>query len=162
MNVFLVPTAAINVTADCNSTRLSLSWQQPEGDLDALVVTLSTNGTSCWETTLPPDATEVVIDQLTPSSAYQVVVMSRSGKLTNQSETTIRTGDVLFCSFSFFSLFFSSIFIVLSLWRLQRRRQRPSSPCLPAPPLVDSSCPGRLLLATGRATRCSCLTAPSS
>lgn len=92
------------MTADCNATSLSLSWQQPEGDLDALVVTLSTNGTTCWEATLPPDATEVVVDQLTPSSAYQVVVTSRSGKLTNQSETTVRTGDVLF-RFSFRFLF---------------------------------------------------------
>nr|XP_046234726.1 receptor-type tyrosine-protein phosphatase beta isoform X2 [Scatophagus argus] len=86
-----VPAAASNLTADYNSTRLSLSWQQPDGDVDALVVTLSTNGTSRWEKTLPPDATGVAVDQLTPGSTYQVGVTSRSGKLTNQSEITIST-----------------------------------------------------------------------
>lgn len=95
MNVFLAPAVASNITADFNSTCLLLSWQQPDGDLDSLVVTLWTNGTGFWETTLPPDATEVAVDQLTPGSAYQVVVMSRSGKLTNQSETTVRTGAIL-------------------------------------------------------------------
>ncbi|KAM8739685.1 receptor-type tyrosine-protein phosphatase beta [Acanthopagrus schlegelii] len=86
-----VPAAVSNVTADYNSTCLSLSWQQPEGDLDLLVVTISANDTSRRETTLPPNATEVTIDQLTPGSAYQVVVTSRSGELTNQSEVTVRT-----------------------------------------------------------------------
>ncbi|XP_044041315.1 receptor-type tyrosine-protein phosphatase beta isoform X2 [Siniperca chuatsi] len=86
-----VPSAASNLTADYNNTSLSLSWQQPEGDLDALIVTLSTNGTSRWETTLPPDATEVTVDQVTPGSAYRITVMSTSGKLTNQSDITVRT-----------------------------------------------------------------------
>ncbi|XP_035536285.1 receptor-type tyrosine-protein phosphatase beta-like [Morone saxatilis] len=91
-NLFSVPSAASNLTAGYNNgTSLSLSWKQPEGDLDALVVTLSTNGTSRWEATLPPDATEVAVEQLTPGSAYQVTVTSRSGKLTNQSAITIRT-----------------------------------------------------------------------
>ncbi|GLD48179.1 receptor-type tyrosine-protein phosphatase beta-like protein, partial [Lates japonicus] len=61
------------------------------GDLDALTITLSTNGTSRWETTLAPDATEAAIDQLTPGSPYQVSVTSRSGKLTSQSEITVST-----------------------------------------------------------------------
>uniref|UniRef100_A0A8C4DTQ1 protein-tyrosine-phosphatase n=1 Tax=Dicentrarchus labrax TaxID=13489 RepID=A0A8C4DTQ1_DICLA len=87
-----VPSAASNLTAGYNNgTSLSLSWKQPEGDLDALVVTLSTNGTSRWEATLPPNATEVAVEQLTPGSAYQVAVTSRSGKLTNQSAITVRT-----------------------------------------------------------------------
>lgn len=106
-DLFVAPAAASNITADSNSTSLSLSWQQPDGDLDTLVVTLSTNGTSRWETTLPPDATEVAVDQLTPGSAYQVVVTSRSGKLTNQSEITVRTGEILafISSFSFLPFF---------------------------------------------------------
>ncbi|KAM9335025.1 receptor-type tyrosine-protein phosphatase beta [Symphorus nematophorus] len=87
-----VPAAVSNLTAAfSNSTSLLLSWQQPKGDLDALIITLSTNATNHWETTLPLDATEVAVDQLTPGSAYQLTVMSRSGKLTNQSETTVRT-----------------------------------------------------------------------
>uniref|UniRef100_A0A673A5V4 protein-tyrosine-phosphatase n=1 Tax=Sphaeramia orbicularis TaxID=375764 RepID=A0A673A5V4_9TELE len=61
------------------------------GDLDALVVTISLNGTKLWEMTLPPDATQVTSDHLTPGSAYQVVVISKSGGLTNQSEITVRT-----------------------------------------------------------------------
>lgn len=112
MNIFPVPAAASNVTADGNGTSLLLSWQQPEGDLDALAVTLLTNGTSQWETTLPPDATEVAVDQLTPGSAYQVVMTSKSGNLTNKSETTIRTGEdssflcwsISFLSFTIFVL----------------------------------------------------------
>lgn len=87
-----VPAAVSNLTADHNdSTSLLLSWQQPEGALDVLVVTLSTNGTSFWEATLPPDVKKVAVDQLTPGSAYQVAVTSKSGNLTSQSEITIRT-----------------------------------------------------------------------
>ncbi|XP_034382394.1 receptor-type tyrosine-protein phosphatase beta [Cyclopterus lumpus] len=86
------PAPVGNLTADQgNSTSLSLSWQRPEGDLDALVVALSTNGTASWKATLLPNETEVAVDQLTPGSAYQVEVTSRSGKLTSQSEFTIRT-----------------------------------------------------------------------
>uniref|UniRef100_A0A3B4UK47 protein-tyrosine-phosphatase n=1 Tax=Seriola dumerili TaxID=41447 RepID=A0A3B4UK47_SERDU len=88
-----VPSAVSNLTTDfSNSTSLLLSWQRPKGDLDALIVTLfSTNGTSRWETTLPSDATEVAIHQLTPGSTYQVAVTSRSGELTSQSESTVST-----------------------------------------------------------------------
>ncbi|XP_031158339.2 receptor-type tyrosine-protein phosphatase beta isoform X2 [Sander lucioperca] len=86
------PAAVSNLTADYNnSTSLLLSWQRPAGDLDALFATVSSNGTSRWETTLPPDAMEVAVDQLTPGSAYRVAVTSRSGKLTSQSEITVRT-----------------------------------------------------------------------
>ncbi|XP_053271361.1 receptor-type tyrosine-protein phosphatase beta [Pleuronectes platessa] len=74
-----------------NSTSVLLSWQQPAGDLEVVVVTLSTNGTRLWETTLPPNATEVAIDQLTPGSTYQVTAVSRSGELTSQSETSVST-----------------------------------------------------------------------
>uniref|UniRef100_A0A673A784 protein-tyrosine-phosphatase n=1 Tax=Sphaeramia orbicularis TaxID=375764 RepID=A0A673A784_9TELE len=83
-----------HMTSDDNvsmSDQLHFSWQQPEGDLDALVVTISLNGTKLWEMTLPPDATQVTSDHLTPGSAYQVVVISKSGGLTNQSEITVRT-----------------------------------------------------------------------
>uniref|UniRef100_A0A8C9ZEK3 protein-tyrosine-phosphatase n=1 Tax=Sander lucioperca TaxID=283035 RepID=A0A8C9ZEK3_SANLU len=89
---FAAPAAVSNLTADYNnSTSLLLSWQRPAGDLDALFATVSSNGTSRWETTLPPDAMEVAVDQLTPGSAYRVAVTSRSGKLTSQSEITVRT-----------------------------------------------------------------------
>ena len=75
-----------------------MSWQQPEGDLDALFVVvvagLSTNETSPWEMTLLPNDTEVVVDQLTPGSAYQVTVTTISGELTSQSELTVWTGEV--------------------------------------------------------------------
>uniref|UniRef100_A0A3Q3VX91 protein-tyrosine-phosphatase n=1 Tax=Mola mola TaxID=94237 RepID=A0A3Q3VX91_MOLML len=104
-----VPAVASNITADGNGTSLLLSWQEPEGDLDALAVILLTNGTSQWETTLPPDATEVAVDQLTPGSAYQVVMTSKSGNLTNKSETTIRTAALL-------SLSPSSLGGLLLLW----------------------------------------------
>lgn len=89
-----VPSAVSDITSDDNvsmSDQLHFSWQQPEGDLDALIVTVSFNGTKVWETTLPPDATQVTSDHLTPGSAYQVVVISKSGGLTNQSEITVRT-----------------------------------------------------------------------
>ncbi|XP_068590186.1 receptor-type tyrosine-protein phosphatase beta [Cebidichthys violaceus] len=89
-----VPAAVVNLTTDhVDSAGLSLSWRRPEGDLDALVVAvLSANGTALWESTLPPDETEVaVVDRLTPGSAYRVEVTSRSGELTSQSELTVRT-----------------------------------------------------------------------
>ncbi|KAM6895658.1 receptor-type tyrosine-protein phosphatase beta [Xenentodon cancila] len=87
-----VPSAVSNITKDNNSsTSLWLSWQQPEGDVDTLAVTVTSNSSTIWEKTLPPDATDVAVDQLTPGSAYQVTVTSRSGNLTNQSDVTVRT-----------------------------------------------------------------------
>lgn len=91
---FPAPAAAANIAAHDNGTALLLSWQRPEGDLDELVVTISANGTSYWTTTLGPDATGVAVGELTPGSAYQAAVMSKSGKLTNQSEASVRTGEI--------------------------------------------------------------------
>uniref|UniRef100_UPI0037E94D6D receptor-type tyrosine-protein phosphatase beta n=1 Tax=Semicossyphus pulcher TaxID=241346 RepID=UPI0037E94D6D len=92
MEAQTVPAAVANLTADhSNNTSLTCSWQTPEGDLDTLIAVLSTNHTSRREMTLPLNATEVTVDQLTPGSAYQVTVTSRRGKLTNQSEISVRT-----------------------------------------------------------------------
>ncbi|KAL7370550.1 hypothetical protein ABVT39_003709 [Epinephelus coioides] len=108
------PAAVSNLTVDHNdSTSVLLSWQQPEGDLDVLIATVLTNGTSRGETMLPPDATEVTIDQLTPGSAYQVVVTSMSGKLTSQSEMTVRTAPA---AVSFLSLLPASSSGLLLSW----------------------------------------------
>ncbi|XP_078138474.1 LOW QUALITY PROTEIN: receptor-type tyrosine-protein phosphatase beta-like [Centroberyx gerrardi] len=91
-----VPSVVSNLTVDTNtnntSSFLRLSWQRPEGDLDAIVVTVSANETSRRrEETLPPDATQAEFNQLTPGSAYQVAVTTRSGGLSSQSEVTART-----------------------------------------------------------------------
>ncbi|XP_054617384.1 receptor-type tyrosine-protein phosphatase beta [Dunckerocampus dactyliophorus] len=86
-----IPSAIANLTAASNSTSLWLSWKQPEGDLDALVVSLQSNGTSTREMSLPPGATGVSVNQLIPGSAYQVTVTSRSGHLLNHSEISART-----------------------------------------------------------------------
>ncbi|XP_037551667.1 receptor-type tyrosine-protein phosphatase beta, partial [Nematolebias whitei] len=88
------PSAVSNITADNNGTSFWLSWKQPTGDLDAYVVTFSSNDTIVQETTLPRDATDVSVHHLTPGSAYQVTVMSVSNGLTNQSEFSIRTAPV--------------------------------------------------------------------
>uniref|UniRef100_A0A3P8U601 protein-tyrosine-phosphatase n=1 Tax=Amphiprion percula TaxID=161767 RepID=A0A3P8U601_AMPPE len=93
------PSAVSNVTVDdSNATSLRLSWQRPDGDLDALVVAVSSNQTRVWEMILPPNATEVAVRQLTPGSAYRVAVTSRSGGLTSQSETTPSAASSLFLS----------------------------------------------------------------
>ncbi|XP_067345749.1 receptor-type tyrosine-protein phosphatase beta isoform X2 [Channa argus] len=87
-----VPSAVSNLTVDYdNSTSVWLSWLQPQGDLDALVVSIWTNGTVHWETMLQPVATDLFVDQLTPGSAYRVTVTSKSGELRNQSEISART-----------------------------------------------------------------------
>nr|XP_057923395.1 receptor-type tyrosine-protein phosphatase beta isoform X2 [Doryrhamphus excisus] len=86
-----VPSAVANLTAASNSTALWLSWEPPEGDLDALVVSLRSNGTSARELSLPPDATGIGVGQLTPGSAHRVTVTSLSGQLFNQSEISTRT-----------------------------------------------------------------------
>ncbi|KAM4615531.1 receptor-type tyrosine-protein phosphatase beta isoform 2-T2 [Polymixia lowei] len=89
-----VPSAVFNLTAVSSGSQgnsLLLSWQQPEGDLDAIIITLSANETNPQEITLPPNATEARFDQLTPGSAYQITATSRSGGLTNQSIVTART-----------------------------------------------------------------------
>ncbi|XP_038161140.1 receptor-type tyrosine-protein phosphatase beta isoform X2 [Cyprinodon tularosa] len=86
------PSTVSNITSENNATSLRLSWQRPEGDIDAVVVTFSSNDTSFFrETTQPPNATEVAAYQLTPGSAYRVELMSVSGALTNQSEGIVRT-----------------------------------------------------------------------
>uniref|UniRef100_A0A3Q0RGW8 protein-tyrosine-phosphatase n=1 Tax=Amphilophus citrinellus TaxID=61819 RepID=A0A3Q0RGW8_AMPCI len=87
-----VPSAVSNLTTDySNSTSLMLSWQQPKGDLDDLIVTLSSSTGRLWETTLHRNVTEVTVHHLTPGSAYQLAVTSRSGRLKNQSKITVRT-----------------------------------------------------------------------
>lgn len=88
-----MPAAISNVTSENNGTSLRLSWQCPEGDVDAVVVTFFDNDTIVQETTQPGNATEVAAYKLTPGSAYQVEVMSVSGSLTNQSKLTVRTGE---------------------------------------------------------------------
>ncbi|XP_076015968.1 receptor-type tyrosine-protein phosphatase beta [Genypterus blacodes] len=92
-----VPSAVCNLTANSNSStidRLLLSWPQPEGDLDELIVTLWSNGSSLLGTTLPPNVTQVTVDHLSPGSAYRVTVKSKSGELTNHSEFIVRTAPV--------------------------------------------------------------------
>ncbi|XP_071391582.1 receptor-type tyrosine-protein phosphatase beta-like, partial [Centroberyx affinis] len=91
-----VPSVVSNLTVDTStsstSSLLRLSWQRPEGDLDAVAVALSANETSRRrEETLPPDATRLEFDRLTPGSAYRVAVTTRSGGLSSQSEVTART-----------------------------------------------------------------------
>ncbi|XP_012724109.2 receptor-type tyrosine-protein phosphatase beta [Fundulus heteroclitus] len=86
-----VPPAVSNITSESNATSLRLSWQRPEGDVDAVVVTFSCNDTFNPPTTQPGDVTDVAAYQLTPGTAYQVEVMSVSGTLTNQSKTTVWT-----------------------------------------------------------------------
>ncbi|CAN9508322.1 unnamed protein product [Ophioblennius macclurei] len=86
------PASVSNVTVVKNtSTSLSLSWRQPEGDGDGLTVSLSSNGTTVFESTLPYNATEVTIRELTPGSAYLLSVTSWSGELIGQSELTVET-----------------------------------------------------------------------
>lgn len=84
----------LNISADGGSTGARLSWQRPQGDLDALEVKVSANGTDLWRSALPPDATEVAVDELMPGWTYGVVVVSSSGKLSNQSETSFSTGEL--------------------------------------------------------------------
>lgn len=87
-----VPDAVSNITLnDRNSTNLWLSWQQPEGDLDALFITVLVNGSRVWGTVLPPSATQVNIDALNPGAIYKVAVISSSQGLSHQSEITVRT-----------------------------------------------------------------------
>lgn len=93
-SVSLAPSAVSNITAiSINSTSLWLSWQQPDGDVDELVVLVFSSGAKIWEKTLHRNTEGVAVDQLTPGSAYQIVVKSRSGGLTNQSEIRTRTGE---------------------------------------------------------------------
>lgn len=94
------PAAAANITSRPDGAALQVSWRRPDGDLDAVVVSVLANGTSRWTATLAPDATNVSLGQLTPGTAYLVSVQSRSGRLTNQSEVSIRTGGFFFSSSS--------------------------------------------------------------
>ncbi|XP_072310010.1 receptor-type tyrosine-protein phosphatase beta [Eucyclogobius newberryi] len=92
IEVQTVPAAVSNITLnDRNSTSLLLSWQQPEGDLDTLIITAFSSDTRVWETVLPPNATQVHINKLSPGSDYKIVVISSSQGLSSQSEITLRT-----------------------------------------------------------------------
>lgn len=87
-----VPSTVSNITVvDKSSTSYSLWWQLPQGDLDTLTVTVFAGDTRVWETVLPPDATQVTIDKLTPGMTYRVAVTSSSHGLTNQSKISVRT-----------------------------------------------------------------------
>lgn len=93
---YAAPAAASNVVSQPDGAALLVTWQRPDGDLDAVVVSLLANDTSHWTATLPPDATKVSLGQLTPGTGYLVSVQSRSGRLTNQSDTSVRTGGFSF------------------------------------------------------------------
>lgn len=134
-----VPAAVADITGRADGDALQVSWRRPDGDLDAVVVNVSANGSKLWTTTLAPDTTNVSLGQVTPGTSYLMSVQSRSGQLTNQSEASVRTGGVV-------SLFF---FLLSSRWTLshglhflfrpQCRRQRPSWPSV-APPLPLVGC----------------------
>lgn len=129
LSFVLAPSAVSNITvADSNSTSLRLSWQQPRGDLDALVVALSTNGSSLRETALPADAAGITVDQLIPGSAYQLAVTTRSGELSSQSAATVRTRECRSLNADSVSTSSSSS---SSSSRLQLQLRCPSSLCLP-------------------------------
>ncbi|CAL9682662.1 unnamed protein product [Knipowitschia caucasica] len=87
-----VPAAVSNITLTYrNSTSLCLSWQQPEGHVDALAISVFMNETRVWEAVLPSNATQVNIKALSPGSAHRITVTSSSQGLSNQSQITYRT-----------------------------------------------------------------------
>ncbi|XP_028305294.1 receptor-type tyrosine-protein phosphatase beta [Gouania willdenowi] len=93
IEVQTAPAAVSNITLTYNnSTNPLVSWQLPNGNIDSLFVSVtSINGTSVWESSLPKNSTEVSVNQLTPGASYRMLITSRSGKLSNQSEASIRT-----------------------------------------------------------------------
>ncbi|XP_031675971.1 receptor-type tyrosine-protein phosphatase beta [Oncorhynchus kisutch] len=88
-----VPYAVSNLKLENNNTQDSLraSWSQPQGDVDSIVVTLSSSGTTPLEKTLSFDTTKAHFHQLTPGRAYQVSVATKSGELSNQSTASANT-----------------------------------------------------------------------
>ncbi|XP_071187861.1 receptor-type tyrosine-protein phosphatase beta-like [Salvelinus alpinus] len=88
-----VPYAVSNLKLENNNTQDSLraSWSQPQGDVDSIVVTLSSSGTPPLEKTLSSDTTKALFHQLTPGRTYQVSVATKSGELSNQSTASANT-----------------------------------------------------------------------
>ncbi|XP_055761673.1 receptor-type tyrosine-protein phosphatase beta-like, partial [Salvelinus fontinalis] len=88
-----VPYAVSNLKLENNNTQDSLraSWSRPQGDVDSIVVTLSSSGTSPLEKTLSSDTTKALFHQLTPGRTYQVSVATKSGELSNQSTASANT-----------------------------------------------------------------------
>ena len=84
-----------NLKLDNNGSQDSLvsSWERPQGDLDGVVVTLTSEGSTPQERTLPLDTTEIIFDHLTAGRAYQISVTTMSGELTSQSTATALTGN---------------------------------------------------------------------
>uniref|UniRef100_A0A674BTB0 protein-tyrosine-phosphatase n=1 Tax=Salmo trutta TaxID=8032 RepID=A0A674BTB0_SALTR len=88
-----VPYAVSNLQLENDNTQDSLraSWSQPQGDVDSIVVTLSSSGTTPLEKTLSSDTTKALFHQLTPGRTYQVSVATKSGELSNQSTASANT-----------------------------------------------------------------------
>uniref|UniRef100_A0A674BSF3 protein-tyrosine-phosphatase n=1 Tax=Salmo trutta TaxID=8032 RepID=A0A674BSF3_SALTR len=89
MSIWKMPTSPL-LPASCGSD-LRASWSQPQGDVDSIVVTLSSSGTTPLEKTLSSDTTKALFHQLTPGRTYQVSVATKSGELSNQSTASANT-----------------------------------------------------------------------
>ncbi|KAK6292357.1 hypothetical protein J4Q44_G00369410 [Coregonus suidteri] len=88
-----VPSAVSNLKLENNNIQDSLraSWSQPQGDVDSIVVTLSSSGTTPLEETVSSDTTKALFHQLTPGRTYQVSVTTKSGELSSQSTASANT-----------------------------------------------------------------------
>ncbi|XP_028970203.2 receptor-type tyrosine-protein phosphatase beta [Esox lucius] len=88
-----VPSAVSNLRLHHNGSQYSLkaSWSRPPGDVDTILVVLTSTGTHPREKTLSPETVEALFDQLTPGRNYQVLVTTKSGELSNQSTAVANT-----------------------------------------------------------------------
>ncbi|XP_030645845.1 receptor-type tyrosine-protein phosphatase beta [Chanos chanos] len=89
-----VPTAVSNLRLENNSSQdsLKVSWDHALGDVDSYQVTLSAPGTIAEVKTLPPNTTDTLFVNLTPSLTYRVTVTTKSGELSNQTSISGNTG----------------------------------------------------------------------
>ncbi|KAJ8008827.1 hypothetical protein DPEC_G00082460 [Dallia pectoralis] len=87
------PSTVSNLTLHHNGSQYSLraSWSKPQGDVDTILVVLTSTGTSPQDWTLQPETVETVFDHLTPGRRYQVWCTTKSGNLSSQSTALANT-----------------------------------------------------------------------
>lgn len=84
--------SGLKLDSNGSSHSLQASWVSAKGGVDLYLVTLSAQGATPRERSLPPNITQVVFEGLTPGLSYQVCVRTEAGGQSSERRTSGRTG----------------------------------------------------------------------
>uniref|UniRef100_A0A8C1ZYE0 protein-tyrosine-phosphatase n=1 Tax=Cyprinus carpio TaxID=7962 RepID=A0A8C1ZYE0_CYPCA len=96
-----VPAAISNLRVENNGNQKTLRvlWDKASGDVDSYLINLTLPGSNSFVKAMSPNSTDVVFDSLIPGKTYQVSVSTRSGTLSNNTQITVKTGNLSKISF---------------------------------------------------------------